>query len=39
VEDYGPVVGELSLAVVETCRRHGISIPIPQRAVHLIGAG
>jgi small conductance mechanosensitive channel len=38
VEDYGPVVGELSLAVVETCRRDGISIPIPQRAVHLIGA-
>jgi small conductance mechanosensitive channel len=38
VEDYGPVVGELSLAVVETCRRHGISIPFPQREVRLIGA-
>jgi small conductance mechanosensitive channel len=38
VEDYGPVVGELSLAVVETCRRRGISIPFPQREVHLIGA-
>jgi small conductance mechanosensitive channel len=39
VEDYVPVVGELSLAVVETCRRRGISIPYPQREVHLIGAG
>jgi small conductance mechanosensitive channel len=38
VEDYGPVVGELSLAVVETCRRRGISIPFPQREVRLIGA-
>ncbi|HEY4971970.1 MAG TPA: mechanosensitive ion channel domain-containing protein [Steroidobacteraceae bacterium] len=39
VEDYAPVVGELSLAVVETCRRHGISIPFPQREVRLIGGG
>jgi small conductance mechanosensitive channel len=38
VEDYGPVVGELSLAVVETCRRRGISIPFPQREVRLIDA-
>lgn len=39
VDDYVPVVGELSLAVVETCRRRGISIPYPQREVRLIGAG
>lgn len=39
VEDYVPVVGELSLAVVETRRRRGISIPYPQRELRLIGAG
>jgi small conductance mechanosensitive channel len=39
VEDYGPVVGELSLAVVETCRSRGITIAFPQREVRLIGAG
>jgi len=38
VADYPSVLGELNLAVVETCRRRGISIPFPQRAVHLIGA-
>ena len=39
VEDYAPVVGELSLAVVDTCRRRGISIPFPQREVRLLGSG
>jgi small conductance mechanosensitive channel len=39
VADYAPVVGELSLAVVETCRQRGISIPYPQREVRLIGSG
>jgi small conductance mechanosensitive channel len=38
VADYAPVIGELNLALVETCRRHGISIPFPQRTVHLLGA-
>ena len=38
VADYPAVLGEHNLAVVETCRRRGISIPFPQRAVHLIGA-
>jgi small conductance mechanosensitive channel len=38
VADYPSVLGELNLAVVETCRRRGISLPFPQRAVHLIGA-
>jgi small conductance mechanosensitive channel len=38
VDDYVSVVGELSLTVVETCRRRGISIPYPQREVRLIGA-
>lgn len=39
VTDYPAIIGELSLAVVETCRRRGISIPYPQREVRLIGAG
>ena len=39
VTDYPMIVGELSLAVVETCRRRGISIPFPQREVRLIGGG
>jgi small conductance mechanosensitive channel len=38
VADYAPVIGELSLAVVETCRQRGISIPFPQREVRLIGS-
>ena len=37
VNDYGPVVGELGLAIVEACRRLGISIPYPQREVRLLG--
>jgi small conductance mechanosensitive channel len=37
VDDYGDVVGELSVAIVEACRRRGISIPYPQREVRLIG--
>ena len=39
VTDYPVIIGELSLAVVETCRRLGISIPFPQREVRLIGGG
>lgn len=39
VDDYGDVVGELGVAIVETCRRRGISIPYPQREVRLIGGG
>ena len=39
VADYAPVVGELSLAVVETCRQRGITIPFPQREVRLLGSG
>ena len=37
VADYASVLGELNLAVVETCRSRGISMPFPQRVVHLIG--
>ena len=37
VPDYPAIIGELSLAVVETCRSRGISIPFPQREVRLIG--
>jgi len=37
--DYGAVGGELSLAIVEACHRRGISIPVPQREVRLIGGG
>jgi small conductance mechanosensitive channel len=36
VDDYGSVVGELSLAVVDTCRRRGIAIAYPQREVRLL---
>jgi small conductance mechanosensitive channel len=38
VDDYYPVVGELGLAIVEACRRRGISIPYPQREVRLLGS-
>jgi small conductance mechanosensitive channel len=37
VHDFVPVTGELSLAIVETCRARGISIPAPRREVLLIG--
>jgi small conductance mechanosensitive channel len=37
VDDFGDVVGELGVAIVETCRRRDISIPYPQREVRLIG--
>jgi small conductance mechanosensitive channel len=39
LDDYGAIGGELSLAIIETCRRQGISIPFPQREVRLIGGG
>ena len=37
VDDYGDVGGELNVAIVDACRRRGISIPFPQREVRLIG--
>jgi small conductance mechanosensitive channel len=36
VADYGVVVGELNLSVVEELRRRGIAIPYPQREVRLL---
>ncbi len=36
VTDYGPVVGELNLSIVEELRRRGIAIPYPQREVRLL---
>jgi small conductance mechanosensitive channel len=39
VEDFGNVVDELSQAVIEECRKRGISIPFPQHEVRLIGNG
>jgi small conductance mechanosensitive channel len=36
VADYGPVAGELNLALVEELRRRDINIPYPQREVRLI---
>jgi small conductance mechanosensitive channel len=36
VADYGVIVGELNLALVEELRRRGISIPYPQREVRLL---
>ncbi len=38
VEDFGSVAGELSVAIVEACRRAGVSMPFPQREVRLLGA-
>jgi small conductance mechanosensitive channel len=38
VGDFGAVIDELSRAIVDDCRRRGISIPFPQREVRLIGA-
>jgi small conductance mechanosensitive channel len=37
VADYGVVVGELNLSLVEALRQRGIGIPYPQREVRLIG--
>jgi small conductance mechanosensitive channel len=37
VDDFGDVGGELNVAIVDACRRHGISMPFPQREVRLIG--
>jgi small conductance mechanosensitive channel len=37
VENFGDVGGELNIAIVDACRRRGISIPFPQREVRLIG--
>jgi small conductance mechanosensitive channel len=37
VADFAPVIDELSRAIVEDCRRRGISIPFPQREVRLLG--
>jgi small conductance mechanosensitive channel len=38
VSDFSPVIDELSRAIIEDCRRRGISIPVPQREVRLINA-
>jgi small conductance mechanosensitive channel len=38
VTDYGAIVGELNLAVLEELRRRGIGIPYPQREVRLLNA-
>ncbi|MBS0393300.1 MAG: mechanosensitive ion channel family protein [Proteobacteria bacterium] len=37
VEDFGNVAGELSVAIVDACRRAGVSMPFPQREVRLLG--
>ena len=37
VGDYGAIVGELNLRLVEELRRRGIDIPFPQREVRLLG--
>jgi small conductance mechanosensitive channel len=38
VDDYGAAIDELSRAILEDCRKRGISIPFPQHEVRLIGA-
>jgi small conductance mechanosensitive channel len=37
VDDFGNVVDELSQAVIQDCRKRGISIPFPQHEVRLLG--
>lgn len=37
VDDFGTVVDELSRAIIEDCRKRGISLPFPQREIRLIG--
>lgn len=37
VVDYIPARDELTRAIVEACREHGIVIPFPRRDVHVIG--
>jgi small conductance mechanosensitive channel len=37
VADYGAIVGELNLSLVEELRQRGVGIPYPQREVRLIG--
>ncbi len=37
IADFGSVEGELNLAIIESFRQRGISIPFPQREVRLIG--
>jgi small conductance mechanosensitive channel len=38
VADFGAVVGELNLSVVEELRRRGIGIPFPQREIRMLAA-
>jgi small conductance mechanosensitive channel len=38
VPDYGAVVGELNLSLLEELKRSGIKIPYPQTEVRLLGA-
>jgi small conductance mechanosensitive channel len=38
VTDYGAIVGELNLVVVEELRRLGIGIPYPQREIRMLKA-
>jgi small conductance mechanosensitive channel len=37
VPDYVDALGELNQALVETCRRHGIELALPQHEVRLLG--
>ena len=37
VEDYGAVGCEINKAVLETFRTRGISIPLPQREIRMLG--
>jgi small conductance mechanosensitive channel len=38
VSDYGTVVGELNLALVEKLRERGVGIPFPQQEIRLLNA-
>jgi small conductance mechanosensitive channel len=38
VTDFGAIVGELNLAMVEELRARGIGIPFPQREIRMLAA-
>ena len=38
VQDYGPAIGELNRAVLELFRNRGLSIPVPQREIRVLGS-
>lgn len=38
VQDYGPATGEVTRAILEVFRNRGVTMPVPQREIRMIGA-